>query len=106
MTIRLFLLLCLFLSTAGQSQAQEPVTLTGQVNDGGVTRTITLTLVFTPVEVSPYQQSYTTTLTTGNDLVLDRSASYGEIIMGAGGVMALMVLGFGLVAGVIYGRNG
>lgn len=106
-TIRLFLLpLLVFCLTAGQSQAQEPVTFTGQVNDGGITRTVTLTLVITPFEISSYQPGYTTTLSTGNTMQFERSASYGEIMAGAGALIGALGLTFAVIGGYIFGRNG
>lgn len=105
--IRLFLLpLLVFCLTAGQSHAQEPVTVTGQINDGGVTRTVTLTLVFSPVEISSYQQTYTTTLSTGNTMQFEQSASYGEIIAGSGALIGALGLTFAVIGGYIFGRNG
>lgn len=106
-TIRLFLLpLLVFFLTAGKSHAQEPVTVTGQINDGGVTRTVTLTLVLSPVQISSYQPTYTTTLSTGNTMQFERGASYGEIIAGAGGLVLALVLIFAVIGGYVFGRNG
>lgn len=107
--IRLFfavlpLALLLFLPSPGK--AQEPVLFTGQVNDGGVTRTVTLTVVFTPVQVSTSEPVYTSNLTTGNEFVLKRSLSYGEILAGAGGVILVLSFIFFMVAEATYGRNG
>lgn len=55
---------------------------------GVVTGSLTIT--------QPLNYGYTTTLTTGNDVVFYRSATYGEIITGAG--MLMLVLGL-----VFYG---
>lgn len=106
-TIRLFLLpLLVFCLTAGQSHAQQPVTVTGQINDGGVTRTVTLTLVITPVQISSYQPTYTTTLSTGNTMQFERSASYGEIILGASGSILALAVTVVVIGGFAFGRNG
>lgn len=102
LTIRLFLCLLLCLLWPVVASAQEPVTLTGQIVDGGVTRTVTLTVVLTPSVVSSLPV-YTSTLSTGNKFELERSVSYGQILAGAGGLMAVIVLFFMGVA--TYGRN-
>lgn len=107
--IRLFfaiLPLALILFFPSPGKAQEPVLFTGQVVDGGVTRTVTLTVVFTPVEVSTTEPVYTSNLTTGNEFVMKRSISYGEILAGAGGVILAVTFVFFMVAEVTYGRNG
>lgn len=106
-TIRLFLLpMLVFCLTAGKSHAQQPVTVTGQINDGGVTRTVTLTLVFSPVQISSYQPTYTTSLSTGSPMQFERGASYGQIIAGAGAVFGALVVTFVLIGGQVFGRNG
>lgn len=102
--IRLFLCLFLFILWPGVASAQEPVTITGQIVDGGVTRTVTLTVVLTPSLVSSIP-AYTSTLTTGNEFELERSISYGQILAGAGGVMGVLLLLFLAVAGVFNGRH-
>lgn len=105
--IRLFLLAALlFVGALEPVAAQEPVTLTGEINDGGVTRTITLTLIFTPVEISSYEPVYTTALSTGSEFVVGRSATYGQIIAGAAGLLGLLAFTFAIVAGMFNGSNG
>jgi hypothetical protein len=93
-----FLPLVVILLCPSPGQAQQPVLFAGQVNDGGVTRTVTLTVVFTPVQISTSEPVYTTTLTTGNTFFLQRSISYGDIIAGAGGLILLLTFVFFMVA--------
>lgn len=105
-TTRLFVLLLLWAALGpGPALAQEPVTLTGEVTDGVTTQTITLTVYFTPVQISRFEPAYTTTLSTGNDFVLNRSISYGQILAGSGGVILVLGVVFFLVARNTYGRN-
>lgn len=104
--VRLFVLLLLVMALGpGHALAQEPVTLTGEVTDGVTTRTITLTVYFTPVRVSSFEPVYTTTLSTGNEFVLNRSITYGQIMAGSGGVVLLLGVVFFLVARITNGRN-
>lgn len=97
--MRLFFASLLFLALGpGPALAQEPVTLIGEVTDGVTTQTITLTVYFTPVQVSRFEPAYTTTLSTGYDFVLNRSISYGQILAGSGGVILVLGVVFFLVA--------
>jgi microcystin-dependent protein len=66
----------------------------GGQQTGPISGTITGSLVIT--NPLPFN-AYTTTLTTGNDFVWLRSASYGEIIAGSGVVMVVLVVIFYLV---------
>ncbi len=61
---------------------------------GPITGTITGSLVITQTLPS---NAFTTTLSTGNEFVFIRGASYGEIIAGAGGTISVMVLVFYVV---------
>lgn len=75
-------------------------TATATPNPGGqqtgpITGTITGSLVITQALPS---YAFTTTLTTGNEFVWSREASYGQIIAGAGGVGVSLVLIFYFVA--------
>ncbi len=105
--MRLFFVSLLFAIALGPglALAQEPVTLIGEVTDGVTTQTITLTVYFTPVHVSNFEPVYTTTLSTGNEFVLNRSISYGQILAGSGGAALLLGVVFFLVARNANGRN-
>lgn len=61
----------------------------GAGGSGPITGTITGSIIITQ---SLPANAFTTTLTTGNDVVWLRSASYGEIIAGSGGVMGFVAL--------------
>lgn len=75
-------------------------TATATPNPGGqqtgpITGTITGSLVITQALPS---NAFTTTLSTGNEFVFIRGASYGEIIAGAGGVVVVLVVVFYFVS--------
>lgn len=75
-------------------------TATATPNPGGqqtgpITGTITGSLVIT--QTLP-RNAFTTTLSTGNEFVFIRGASYGEIIAGAGGVTVSLLVIFYFVA--------
>lgn len=61
----------------------------GAGGSGPITGTITGSIIITQ---SLPANAFTTTMTTGNELVWYRSASYGEIIAGSGGVMGFVAL--------------
>ena len=95
----LIALLALSLVLAETALAQQPITTTlhGVIEDQdpvsglSVTRVATFTLVYTPVVASPH---YTIVFTsTGNDFVLERRATYGDVASGA----ALWILLVGIL---------
>lgn len=61
----------------------------GAGGSGPITGTITGSIIITQ---SLPANAFTTTMTTGNELVWLRSASYGEIIAGSGGLMGFVAL--------------
>lgn len=67
----------------------------GQQQTGPITGTITGSLVIT--QALP-RNAFTTTLSTGNEFVFIRGASYGEIVAGAGGVTVSLLVIFYFVA--------
>jgi hypothetical protein len=92
---RLFLFAVLvFLCFPVAAYAQGPITITGIMTDqdpitgAPVTRTITMTAVISPTYF------YTGTYVTGNPFVLERSITYGDVLVGAGPLMIVLYLGY------------
>lgn len=72
-----------------------PTPIPGGQQTGPISGTITGSLILSQTLPA---NAFTTTLTTGNEFVFFRSASYGEIIAGAGGLMLVLGLVFYLVS--------
>lgn len=110
MKLRLFSLTLVglwWLLLAGPALAQQPITLTGQIEDQDpvtgltVTRAATFTLIYTPTVAYPHS-SYVYT-STGNSFVLERRATYGELLSGAGSLLLLQLAV--LVLGMLVARR-
>ncbi|NJN96442.1 MAG: hypothetical protein HC875_21210 [Anaerolineales bacterium] len=89
-------------------EPQDPVIVTGVVIDNGVTRTITLTLILSPVQVIEVGGAYTATLGTGSSFELQRSVTYGEALLGVGPlILVFLVVTGGILEGIFNNdRNG
>lgn len=72
-----------------------PTPIPGGQQTGPISGTITGSLILSQTLPA---NAFTTTLSTGNEFVFFRSASYGEIIAGAGGLMLVLGLVFYLVS--------
>lgn len=112
MRLRLFSLVLLglwWLLLAGPALAQQPITttVTGLIDDQDpitglkVTRAATFTLVYTPAVVYPHSTYVYTS--TGNSFVLERRATYGELLSGAGSLLLLQLAV--LVLGLLVARR-